>query len=158
MNGFARGRSLRSRLTRERGAAMIELALVMTALSILIIGAIDFGRISYTAMALTHAARQGAMVGSGSVVDTQNFAAMKLAAEASANPDIGSITDSATASCECDVGGSVTVIACSPMGACAGIVRIRVRVVAMKTFTTITRFPGVPNSVTLKRVAIMRAQ
>jgi Flp pilus assembly protein TadG len=153
------GRALRDKRRRQRGGAMIELALVMSLLSVVVLGSIDFGRIAYMAMALTHAARQGAMVGSQSVADTNNFAAMKAAAEASASADIGSITDSATRSCECDVGGAVSVMAnCPPTGACAGIVRIRVRVVAMKTFNMITRFPLLPQSVTVKRIAIMRAQ
>ncbi len=147
------------RRKRQRGSALIELVLVVTVLSIVILGSIDFGRIAYMAMALTNAARAGAMVGSQSASDSNNFTAMRNAASASASADIGAITASATRSCECDVGGVVTVMAnCPPTGVCAGVVRIRVSVTASKTFNMLAPFRGLPSSVNLSRTAIMRAQ
>ena len=136
---------------------MMELALIMTVLSIIVLGAIDFGRIAYMAMALTNAARQGAMVGSQTAALSSNFSAMQTAAQSSASADIGSITAVATRSCECEVAGVNTVMG-SCTAACAGVVRIRVTVTTSKTFNTITRFPGLYNSVSLTRRAIMRAQ
>lgn len=133
--------------------------MLFTLLTVIVIGAVDFGRIAYTAMALTNAARAGAMWGSQSIQDAQNTTGMQAAASASASSDIGAITTAATRSCECDVGGVVTVMAnCPPLGVCAGTVRIRVTVTASKTFNSITRFPGVPRSVLITRSAIMRAQ
>jgi len=148
---------MRDRNGRRRGAAIVELALIMTILSLLVIGTIDFGRIGYMAMALTNAARAGAMVGIETSATSANFTAMQNAASASASQDIGVITAVASRSCECDVGGVVTVMGTCTT-ACAGIVRIRVIVTASKTFNTITRLPGLNNSLTLTRQAIMRAQ
>jgi Flp pilus assembly protein TadG len=135
----------------------MELALIMTVLSVVVLGAIDFGRIAYMAMALTNAARQGAMVGSQTAATSTQFSTMQLAAQSSASADIGTISAVATRSCECNVGGTLTVMG-TCTSACAGAVQIRVTVTTSKTFNTITRFPGLNNSVSLTRRAIMRAQ
>jgi Flp pilus assembly protein TadG len=136
---------------------MMELAMIVTVLSVIIVGAIDFGKISYMAMALTHAAREGAMVGSQTAANSTKFTEMQNAAIASAQSDIGTISANASRSCSCDVGGTV-----SPMGtctsACAGSVQIRVSVTATKTFTMRATIVGLVKSVSLSRTAIMRAQ
>lgn len=159
MKGIAFGHRLRNRWKRQRGAALLELALIVTALSILVVGAADFGRIAYMAMALTHAARAGAMTGSQSASDSNNFTAMQNAASASASADIGTIVATASRSCECDVGGVVTVMgSCPPGGVCAGIVRIRVSVTASDTFKLVRPFMRLPTNVVISRTAVMRAQ
>jgi Flp pilus assembly protein TadG len=127
-------------------------------LIILVFGAIDFGRIGYTAMALTGAARAGALYGSSSLAASGDTTGMKNVAAAAALSDIGTITKSASRTCYCTNGGTTTTIACAPMGACAGTVRIRVSVTASKTFNMAVQVPKLPNSVTLSRTAIMRAQ
>lgn len=138
---------------------MVELALVITVLSVIIIGAIDFGRISYMAMALTHAARAGAMVGSQKASDATKYTEMQNAAIASASADIGTISANASRSCSCDIGGVVSPMAnCPPTGTCAGSVQIRVTVTTSKTFTMRATIVGLVKSVTMTRTAIMRAQ
>lgn len=47
----------------ERGQALVEMALVMTVLLILILGAMEFGRIFNAYLVVTHAAREGARYG-----------------------------------------------------------------------------------------------
>ena len=136
---------------------MLELALMGTALTFLVLGMIDFGRIAYTAMALTNAARAGAFVGSQVDNNSDNFTGMQNAAIASASADIGTIGATATSSCACDVGGVVSAMAtCN--SACAGVVEKRVSVTTTKTFTTVTRVPFMPNNIALSRTAIMRAK
>jgi len=141
---------------------MIELAVVMTVLSVIVLGTIDFGRISYMAMALTNAARAGAMYGAQPFKNT-DFAGMRNAATNSAIADIGSVpTPVATRSCECQVGVAPPTVmtSCPPPGVppCAGTVRMRVSVTVSKTFTMFTAFAGIPSSVNISRTAIMRAQ
>lgn len=46
----------------ERGAALLEFALIATVLLILVFGIIDFGRMLYTKNTLTNAAREGGRV------------------------------------------------------------------------------------------------
>ena len=142
----------------RQGAALVELMVVMTFLLVLVFGAIDFGRIGYTAMALTGAARSGALYGSSSLYNSGDTTGMKNVAAAAAASDIGTITRSASRTCYCTSGGATTTIACAPMGACAGTVRIRVSVTASKQFAMIVKIPGLRDTLTLRRTAIMRAQ
>jgi Flp pilus assembly protein TadG len=142
---------------RQRGAALVELAIVMTVICVLIIGIMDFGRIGYSAMAVTGAARAGALYGT-QIGKSADFTGMRNTASAAAS-DIGAITTAASRSCECEFGGSTSVMAnCPPTGTCAGTVRIRVSVTASKTFAMARAFPGLPATVNLTRTAVMRAQ
>jgi len=60
--------SRRGRLRRDqRGAALVELAVVVPILAVLAVGAVDFGRIFKSAMVITAAARAGALYGAYSV-------------------------------------------------------------------------------------------
>ena len=53
-------RGFRTRSGRgERGAAMVEMAIVLPVLLLLVFGIIDFGRLYNTQVTLTHAAREG---------------------------------------------------------------------------------------------------
>jgi len=142
----------------RQGAALVELMVLMVFLLVLVFGAIDFGRIGYTAMALTGAARSGALYGSSSLANSRDTTGMKNVAAAAAASDIGTITRSAAQTCYCTTGGTTTTIVCAPMGACAGTVRIRVSVTASKKFAMVVKVPGLRDTVTISRTAVMRAQ
>jgi Flp pilus assembly protein TadG len=145
------------RRRRQRGAALVEVAVAVTLLCFIALGTVDFGRVSYMAMALTNAARAGAIYGTQSLGKSGDFAGMQNTAINSAAADVGAITAVATRSCECQVGGTTTIISCVPI-VCAGTTRVRVKLVASKTFSMIKAFPGLPGTVSLSRTAIMRAQ
>jgi Flp pilus assembly protein TadG len=156
MNPTVASTRARDRRHRQRGAAMVELALITAVLSMVILGAIDFGRIGHHAMALSNAARAGAIHGAqpGKYTD---FAGMQSAASTAAAADIGSITAAASLSCECQVGsGTPTVITCGSV--CTGTLRRRVSVTASKTFSMISTVPGVRKTVNVSRTVVMRAQ
>jgi Flp pilus assembly protein TadG len=147
----------RGRRDRQRGGALVELAVIVSMLSLLVIGIMDFGRIGYSAMALTGAARAGAMYGSMPGKDDK-FTQMQDTAKAAAANDIGLITATATRICECQVGAATpTVINCTS-GTCAGTQRNRVSVTVTKTFALIRAFPQLPTNVTLTRTAVMRSR
>jgi Flp pilus assembly protein TadG len=148
------------RRRRQRGAALVEVAVAVILLCFIALGTADFGRVSYMAMALTNAARAGAIYGTQSLAKSSDFAGMETAAARSAAADVGVINTSASRTCECQVGsGTPTVMgSCPPIGTCTGTVRIRVKVIASKTFNMIKAFPGLPGTVSLSRTAIMRAQ
>lgn len=141
----------------RRGTALLELALIATGLSLVVIGAIDFGRIAYMSMALTNASRAGAMYGS-QPTKSADTVGMRVAAAASATNDIGSIKVAASRVCECGNGTdtTATVIVCG--AACAGVTRVRVKVIATDTFKLVRPFPGLRNNIVINRTAIMRAQ
>lgn len=146
---------------RQRGAAMMELALVTTVVTMVVLGTIDFGRISHHAMALTNAARAGAIHGAQPGKST-DVTGMQNAALNSAASDIGTITASASRSCECQVGTNPPTVmtSCPPPGVpvCVGTVRMRVTVTASKTFTMLSTIPGLRNSLNVSRAAVLRAQ
>lgn len=157
MKSLPLGRRVGDRRDRQRGAALVELAVVGAMLCMVVLGVIDFGRISYTAMALTNAARAGAMYGAqpNKSADSAN---MRITAENSASADIGAITVTThPPQCECQVGG-VTTVMLTCASACAGTIRTRVNVTTSKVFNMFTKFPGLPGTVTISRTAIMRAQ
>ncbi len=87
--------SRRSGRRSERGAAVVEFALVLPLLLMLLVGAIDWGWYFYLREVVTNAAREGARVGS---VSTSGAAA--TAAEGAANAyltNLGLTGGSATA-------------------------------------------------------------
>lgn len=90
---------------RERGAAAVELALLLPVFLLVIAGIVDFGRALFTQITLTNAAREGARA---AVVSTMSPADIKLRAQTSA-PGIPGI---ATTASICGAsGGNATVSA-----------------------------------------------
>ena len=137
---------------RESGSALVEFALVSPLLLVILLGAIDFGRVSYAAMALTNAARAGAQYGAQSLATSTDYSGMQAAAIRSSSLDIAGMTAAASRRCEC--AGSAQ--ACN--GTCLTTLRIYVMVTTAKDFFTITHLPGYPHSLSLSRSAILRVQ
>jgi Flp pilus assembly protein TadG len=140
----------------EAGNALVELAAVTPMLLLLAIGAFDFGRVFYTAMAVTGAAHAGAQYGAQSVGKAEDQAGMVQAALDS-SPDLGiSATASESPVCRCAT-GSATVDCDTTDSACLPL-RVYASVTASRTFTTIVNYPGIPHSVPISRTAQIRAQ
>jgi len=147
----------------ETGAALVELAVSLPLLILILVGTIDFARIFYTAIELSNAARAGAEYATydvgratGSMTNAQNAAI-------AAAPNINTVSASASSLCQCATNSGV-VTATTPPNTCTatcsgtgGHIVISVTVTATRTFTTIARFPGVPNTITLSRSATLRA-
>src|SRR3989442_5765319 len=143
----------------ERGSAIIELTLLMPFFLLLLMGTIDFSRVFYTAMAITHAARAGAQYGAQSNGASQDDAGMAQAARTAAQ-DLDSLGVTATHYCKCTIDG-VTLTNPTPntcTGACVGARQIYVQVTTSKTFQTLWNYPGIPHTVNLNRTATLRAQ
>jgi Flp pilus assembly protein TadG len=141
--------------TPDSGAALVEFALSLTLMCVILLGTIDFGRVFYTAMALTNAARAGAQYGAQSNAKSSDTSGMQTAAINSISLDVSSVSALAARACTCN---GTAMGSCPPTGSCGGTVRIYVTVTAKKTFTTLTSFPGFPHTVTLTRAASMRAE
>src|SRR5438876_10937411 len=65
---------------RPRGQALVEFALISPLSFLLFIGCLDFGRVFYSAMAITHAARAGAQYGAQNNDTSGDFDGMTQAA------------------------------------------------------------------------------
>src|SRR2546426_4257623 len=92
--------------TRPRGQALVEFALISPLSFLLFIGCLDFGRVFYNAMAVTHAARAGAQYGAQSNITSVDTAGMTQAALAAAG-DVQGLTVTPTQYCQCANGTTV---------------------------------------------------
>jgi len=120
-----------------RGAAVVELAVLLPLLAFLFVIAVDFARVFYYSVTLTNSARAGAMYAS----DPTTMAESPFA----------NVTEAALADAT-NISPTPTVTSTSGVDA-AGQSYAEVSVAY--TFTTITGLPGVPNQVNLVRTVRM---
>src|SRR5258707_15280248 len=88
----------------SRGSALVEAALLMPVMFLMLVGTMDFGRIFYTAMGVTSAARAGVQFASYTAGNAGNFDGIKQAAQSdAANQGLAAaaITITAKTFCQC---------------------------------------------------------
>ena len=153
-------------IQENRGAALVEFALVLPLLVLLCLAAGDFGRLYFHAVTVVNAASSAVHWGS---LDS-GFAAQSDVMEDRAIRDAGDLTGvSATASmfCDCppadpdDFTTDPTPVDCDLAGdeeTCTdyGLPRVYVRTDVRQTFQTVGPYPGIPSSSELSRSAFMR--
>ncbi len=102
-------RRLRARLADQRGAALVEFAVILPLLILLVFGTIEFGRAYNAKVTLTHAAREGVR----ELAITADFdAAAAVATDAASSTlDPAEITVTATV---CDPGNPVELTVAYP--------------------------------------------
>jgi Flp pilus assembly protein TadG len=153
---------------RRRGTAFAEMALLLPLAFVLFIGVIDFGRVFYSAIAISHAARAGVQYGAQDSRVSGDFAGMRQAATDALGDVSGSMV-TACRYCQCANGaGSCTTCSdngdgCTTGSGClstcsADVPRIYVKVGVNKVFTTLFPYPGLPHTANLNRTATMRVQ
>jgi Flp pilus assembly protein TadG len=147
-------RGRRSAYRRQGGAAIVELAFVLPLLLLLFLGAMDFGRVMYWSITLTHAARAGAQYGVQSTAIADKSTAIRAAALAEAQ-DIGAIGVNSRRYCLCP---PQTSVVCTSTCSGYGPPRVFVEVTTDATFRTLVPWPGIPATVPMVRTASMRLQ
>lgn len=145
-------------LLRERGASVVELALILPLLSFLLMAVIDLGRAYYMKIEVSNAAYTGALYGSQ---NSTNTTGMQDAATADA-PDVSGIGATASYGCECSNVTDTTVCPASLSDSCAGptcsVNAVNfVLVCTSATYKPIIPWPGLPATITLRGSAKMRA-
>jgi Flp pilus assembly protein TadG len=146
-------RSIRLFGKARKGGAAVELAVVFPVLLLLLIGVVDYGRVFYTSVTVSNAARAGAEWGQQSPATETDTVSMKAFAQLDGN-DAGSITLSARWFCECAGTANVACNACS-----GGVApEVYVEVTATKVVTMLLKYPGLPGSITIVRKATFRSQ
>jgi Flp pilus assembly protein TadG len=142
----------------ERGAALVEMAVVTPLLIVLMVGVVDMARTFYMALELTNAARAGAQAGSKTASGFSS-ADVQAAAEA-ASPQIAPYTVATpTQSCFCiNASGASTAHSCTTACPTTEYLAVYVTVTASKQFQTVMHFPGIPDTLDLSRSVTMRAQ
>jgi Flp pilus assembly protein TadG len=123
--------------TSRRAAAVVELAILLPLLVFLIVVAVDFARVYKDTLTLTNCARSGALYGTESPARYLDDAKITAAALADAND----LTPTPTVSIRrfTDTFGDK-----------------HLEVTTTWTFNTITNYPGIPSTITLRRSVQMR--
>jgi len=145
-------------LRLQAGQALVEVALVAPILVLLLIGAVEFGRLEYASIEVNNAARAGAQYGSQTPVTAMDFSGMQQAAINDA-PDVLSLTATTTNYCSCPVSNScssATQAACTP-GMCSGTqICEYVQVNTQAVVDPLFHYPGLPTTFTLQGQSTMR--
>jgi Flp pilus assembly protein TadG len=147
--------------TDKRGTSLLELALVLPILTLILLGAIDLGRVFYATAEVTNAAHAGAEYGARTVSLATDTAGMKLTASNDA-VDVSGITTTASYSCSCtSIQGSGFNVACPSAATTCGNSSpflVYVTVTTSKSLTPMFPWPKVPNPITVSSSATMRAK
>ena len=139
---------------REQGIATVELAALLPVLIVLVLGAVDLGRVYYAAVVVEGAARAGVSYGYLNRQKAKNSSTIEEFAHADAIDVNGGITVSTSRSCECSDGSSID---CDGSSCATGYKSVYVRVTASKTYETMLSYPGIPDSVSIVREAVMQS-
>ena len=143
-------------LRKERGAAIMEFAVVVPLLLVTTIGLVDFGRAAFEAIEVENAAHAGASYGARSKGLAADTAGIKAAAIADMGDEVDSskVTIESERYCECDDGSNVD---CDKD--CGGVLPlIFVRVHVEKQFETLLKYPGLDGDIDLQREVSLRVR
>jgi Flp pilus assembly protein TadG len=135
---------------RDRGQAIVEVALVVPFLMILLLGAIDLGRLAQVDTVLASAARAGAQYGSLNLVTADDAAGMRTAA----TNDAPTTAIAVTAAQFCTCYGSSTTVTCTATPCSTTHRLLFVTVTASATFNPIFHFT-MKNALALSRTATL---
>lgn len=148
----------------ESGQSLIELALLTPLLLLLVIGVVEMGRYAYLSILLGNAAESGALYGAQSLANAADTAGIQNAAQNDYKQNAQSLpalTITPSNTCGCDNAGTTTSASCtgSSAGTCnAGHWVVTVQVTATAKFTSLTKYPGIPQSLNMSRTVTMRVK
>jgi len=138
-----------------RGQSYVELAFALPVLVLILVLAADFGRLFYTYVEVINAARAGAQYGSNSIITAADATGMTTAAK----QDGANVPNLSVTATQCTCGTATGSISKCASSFCTNDPQGNYVVVnAQASFSTITKYPGVPSSVTLKSQAVMQVQ
>lgn len=142
------------RLREENGQSLIELALMMPMFATILVGSAEFARLAYVSIEVTNAARAGAQYGAQSNITGTDLTGMENVATA-AGPNVSSMTATASLSCVCSDGTSIT---CSNTTACTARIQEYVQVNTSAIVTPLFHLPALPKTCTLTGLAVQRVE
>lgn len=144
---------IRNLFSRQDGASIAELALVMPMLLLILLGGIDFSRAYFLSMEVAGAAHAGATYGVQNRTDTTGI---ETAATDDA-PNLPNLTVSTpTWGCECS-DGTGSSVNCTSKPSCSADVVYWVKVTTSATYNPVFPWPRIPSSLTLSQTAVMRS-
>lgn len=142
----------RSLLADERGQNILEFAFFVPVILLLLVGAIEIGRLAYLSILVNNAAHAGVQYGAQSLATASDNTGMQNAA-LNDGQNISGLTAAASHYCSCADGSSSS---CQPTD-CAGSHRlVYVQVNTTGQFHSLFAYPGLPSSYTVTGEAVMR--
>ncbi len=152
-------------LKKSSGQAFVELALVFPVFLLVLVGAVEVGRLAYASIEVSNAARAGVAYGAQSTTTASDINNIRLAATQDA-PNLTGMTAVATQACSCEsAGGAITPfsscsITITNLATCPNPSRIiqYVQVQTTASVPTLFHFPGIASTVTLRGQALMRVE
>jgi hypothetical protein len=135
----------------EVGSATLELAAVVSFLTLCLVGAIDLGRAYYLNLEMTSAAEAGAIYG---ISNPSDLSGMQTAAQSDA-PDIPGMTATASYGCECPDGTSGQP-SCQAIPDCPDNYVEYVNVATSASYNLMIKWPGMASSIALTGNSRMR--
>jgi Flp pilus assembly protein TadG len=140
--------------SRQRGNALLELAVVAPLLLTLLFGVIDFSRAFYLTEIAAGAARAGTQYAVLSTSNSTNTTGMRTAAINNAG-SVGSANGfSATATNFCQCSGTTTNVSCSTT--CGGQLWKYAKVDTQLTYTMFFKYVMLPASITVRGTSTLR--
>lgn len=155
-------RILRARFREEEGQSLIEFAVALTVFVVILLGAVEFGRLAYASIEVSSSAGAGAAYGARNAITAGDTAGMQNAAT-NDGADIASwmsvgLHAVASETCSCSNG---TVITCANSATlCVSPARVQpyVEVDTSATVDPLFYVPGLPKSYTLTGKTILQVQ
>ena len=144
-------RSLRRALRSERGASIVEFAILAPVLIFLVIGVIEIGRYMYFGIVAAHMAESGARYGAQTLGTAADSTGMQNAALADGAGLVWHVQPTKS----CSQAGSV--VGC-PLATPGPGTIYYVKVVVTATFTPLLNYPGIPSSIPVSSTAMVRVQ
>ena len=154
-------RLVRSLRRAEAGQALVEFALAGTLLTVLVMGAIEFGRAMYAAVEVANAAKSAAQYAAMNGGAYDDITGIQAAANSDAYDAVNALgmTLTTTPSYACSCTGSTDTCsnntAPTPPSGCANShMIVTVTIQTTGTFTPMIHLPGFSNSISLQGNAI----
>jgi Flp pilus assembly protein TadG len=146
----------------EAGQALVETALTMPLLILMLLGAVELGRVAFAAIEVSNAARAGAQyaaMNGGSYKDNTSTGGIAQAAQYDAYnvwaPQPTKFTVTSSYGCVCSNGSSSTCLSTDCSGG-SNHLMATVTVVTQATFDPLIHFWGLPNTFTLQGKAVQQ--
>jgi Flp pilus assembly protein TadG len=144
--------AIRAILKGDAGQNLLEFAVVTPIVLLLLVGAVEIGRLAYLGMLVQNAARAGVQYGSQNLATAADNSAMQSAA-LNDGQNISGLTATASHFCSCADGSSSS---CTP-GDCSGShMLVYVQVNTTGQFQPLIHCPGLPSTYVLNGQAVMR--
>jgi Flp pilus assembly protein TadG len=143
---------LRAILRTDAGQSLIEFAILTPIVLLLLVGAIEIGRLAYLSILVNNAAHAGVQYGAQNLATAADNTGMQTAA-LNDGQNIAGLTATASHYCSCADGSASS---CQPTD-CSGSHRlVYVQVNTTGVFRSMIGYPGLPASYTVNGQAVMR--